>query len=379
MLSFPLLFCECTEIISQYIIYNQAVTKQKRRFCIPAVILSVAKKLCVSILTLFALILTHSLSAQNLIPNPSIEIFYQDSCPTEQGTRDTPQLQKATPWYSPTKSTPDLFNECANPSPSGAVIGVPQNFCGYQQPKSGKGYAGFYATTFYENYKEYVQVPLLSSLQPNTQYYLSFHLSLSDSSLYATDDIGAYFSKEKIVRNGDGPLGHDDTLTYIPQITNPEGKNLTDKINWMEIKGSFSAAGGESYLTIGCFKADVDMDTLLVPNGSYAYGLNIYYYIDSISLCTFPNGCDTITKKDEISIKKQPKINYNNYLKNITIDLENEQNNKIEIYNSFGELKEQILSTENNIIINTETWNKGVYFIKIYNEKNSFLHKFIIF
>ena len=333
------------------------------------------------ILTLIA-VLTWQLGhcQTNLIPNSSIEIPNLDSCPNSVSSADNQQLQKATPWYNPNEiSTPDLFNKCV---PANIGASVPENYVGYQYPKSGDGYAGFYVNRS-DNAEEYLQVPLLTPLQPNTQYWLNFHLSLADSMWYATDDIGAYFSKEKIIRTYATDSIPWDTLDYTPQITNPEGNFLTDKINWMEVKGSFIATGGESFLTIGCFKPDIDLDTFFVGGGgNFQNGWPMtYYYIDCIKLSKNPNGCDSITNLKDVSIKKQLKINYNFTFNNVIIDFENQEieNTKIEIYNSYGELKEQKHSTENNIIINTENWNKGVYFIKIYNEKNSFLHKFLIY
>ena len=317
-----------------------------------------------------AILSTYSLSGQNLVPNPSLEIPNLDSCP-----RDYSQLQKAIPWYSPTTSTPDLFNEC---NPIENWVGVPQNYLGYQYPSSGDGYAGF-AVYNTQNVREYVQVKLLDKLLHKTKYYLSFYVSLSDSSRYATDDIGAYFSKEKIT----GIIYYDnDTLAYTPQISNPEGNTLTDKINWVEIKGSYTASGGESYLTIGNFKADIYTDTLFMFDGGKSSNSDYkcYYYIDDICLSSNPNECDGIVNINIVTEKKNLKIKYdrNNIIINL-INIQNE-NNKIVVYNSLGNRIKTIEINNENTTIDTQDLQQGMYIIHLLqNNTIIYSHKFVTF
>src|ERR1700741_3310729 len=95
------------------------------------------------------------LKAQNnLVPNPSFENFSQ--CPNGQA-----QLSYANSWIQPTGNTPDYFNACANP----AFIGIPHNFIGSQNARTGTAYAGF--SPYYNcvwNCREYIEVPLIDTL-----------------------------------------------------------------------------------------------------------------------------------------------------------------------------------------------------------------------
>ena len=56
---------------------------------------------------------------------------------------------------------------------------------------------------------------------------------------------------------------------------------LTDKVNWMQISGTFVTTGGEDHITIGSFRDDAS--TNLTPvNGAWPGGT--YYYIDDVSV-----------------------------------------------------------------------------------------------
>ena len=56
-----------------------------------------------TILIVSFFILSGSLDAQNLVPNPSFEDY--TSCPTSVA-----QITLATPWVTPTTGSPDYFN-----------------------------------------------------------------------------------------------------------------------------------------------------------------------------------------------------------------------------------------------------------------------------
>lgn len=118
-------------------------------------------------------------------------------------------------------STPDYFNVCSDQWSSG----VPFNNAGFQKAKSGNAYCGIviYSNNLsYLNYREYIEVPLKSSLEANACYHLSFYVSLAEQGQFSSDDIGAYFSDNLIV-NFSSYL----PLTVIPQFNNIV-TNLTD-------------------------------------------------------------------------------------------------------------------------------------------------------
>ncbi len=216
-------------------------------------------------------------SAQNLIPNGSFELY--SSCPTSSN-----QLSLATSWINPTAGTPEYFNACASPSGS---VSIPQNAFGYQNAKQGLAYAGFYTLNLpFSNGREYIQVQLTDSLKKNQMYCVEFYVSLANQMYYATNTIGAYFSKTSI--SSSSPY----TLPYTPQVNNSSVNPLTDTLGWTFISGSFIAAGGERYITIGNFNTDGNSDTTFVGGNGWGKGSS-YYYIDSVTVIE----CDTTIPK----------------------------------------------------------------------------------
>lgn len=173
-------------------------------------------------------------------------------------------------WISPSAGSPDYYNACANPNP----VSVPGNTTGYQPAHSGNAYVGMYTTS--NTYREYVQVQLTSPLVAGMQYQFSMYVSLANKSNTAVDDLGAYISVNAPSSSGTAFLNGNP----IPQITNPSGNVITDTLNWVLISGSYTATGGELYITLGHFKPDSLTTYLQLPYGN----LGAYYFIDDVSL-----------------------------------------------------------------------------------------------
>ena len=111
--------------------------------------------LIILILTTWAKIVT----GQNLVPNPSFEIY--TSCPGPYWPND---VNKAAPWYNPTGSSPDYFDTCA--TAVGAGIGIPYNAFCFQYPRTGSACVGLYSFGG-NSVRDYVQVKLLDTLKAN--------------------------------------------------------------------------------------------------------------------------------------------------------------------------------------------------------------------
>src|SRR6266568_4143817 len=73
------------------------------------------------------------MTGQNLVPNPSFEIY--DKCPNQYLATYRKMLVPG--WLLPTGATPDYFNSCTK-----IQVGVPENFMGYCFAKEGQAYAG---------------------------------------------------------------------------------------------------------------------------------------------------------------------------------------------------------------------------------------------
>lgn len=230
-------------------------------------------------------------AAVNLVPNPSFENYV--SCPTGFG-----QFFQTVAWTLPNTGTSDLFNTCSPGSfPS---VNVPANQIGYQAAFNGVGYAGIIPYSSAPDYREYVQAQLTSPLINGNTYQFSFWVSLGDTSMVALDRLGAYFSVGPI------SVGNYAPLLFTPQIESPANTFLTDTVNWMQISGSFVAAGGEDHVIIGNFHDDATTNTVPGPDN---WPGGAYYYIDDVSVqlvnnnvdqaCCLPNGgCVLLTPNE---------------------------------------------------------------------------------
>jgi hypothetical protein len=205
-----------------------------------------------------------NLHGQNLVPNPSFELH--STCPVGF-SQYTGYIST---WINPSAASPDYYHSCANPNPAG----TPVNGFGYQSPRTGNAYSGFYATA--GTYREFIQVQLTSALVAGVSYTFSMYVNCHNRSKWVTDDLGAYISVTAPSSAGTGFLGGSP----VPQIKNPSGHMLMDTLNWELISGTYIATGGERFLTIGHFSDDAQCLYLQVNYGTQGG----YYYIDDVSL-----------------------------------------------------------------------------------------------
>lgn len=265
--------------------------------------------ICSPLFTIFYSLLVFSLqhetlSAQNLVPNPSFEDLSE--CPFYPG-----RIDYAREWDSPNNTTTDLYHACA---PDSSKVNVPRNYLGYQQARTGQGYAGIHAWIPSKpptpQYREYLLVKLLDTLIKDESYSIRFFVSPAENSTHLSDDIGAYVCKEIPQRS--------DVYKVFPSVRNQEGRILSDTTNWQLISGTYIAKGGERYLIIGNFLRDEQMNRQQVNTGSGSP--TVYYYIDDISILPCPKlpqkftlGPDTALCPGE-SILLYPDLQRVNYL-----------------------------------------------------------------
>jgi OmpA-OmpF porin, OOP family len=140
---------------------------------------------------------------QNHVHNGDFEDFVQ--CPTSFS-----QLARATGWRQFTAGTADYLNICN----TGPAVSIPQNHAGYQQPASGKGYAGIYAYQE-RDYKEYL-ARQIAPLIKGVRYEVSMSVSLANYSGYAINDLSMY-----LYINGPVSIPSVFTVNYKPQVSLP--------------------------------------------------------------------------------------------------------------------------------------------------------------
>lgn len=194
-----------------------------------------------ALILLFCFYLLGEVNAQvNLVLNPDFELY-----------RYAPWLissiEDCNSWTSPTKSSPDYFNNNCTQEKTAAI---PSNYWGYQLPKSGNSYAGIIA---YDNRKhdaeqagaEYLQGILSEALQQNVTYTVEFCVSLAECSKISLEHLSIYFSEKELKENTIG------LLKLNPQITSHA--SISDTSKWVTISETYIAKGNEKYFTIGCF------------------------------------------------------------------------------------------------------------------------------
>ena len=219
----------------------------------------------------------------NLVPNPSFEDLVKKGKITDEG-----QIHLAAPWTSVTMNPVDLYAEKAK---SGA-FNVPQNKRGEEKARTGTNYAGisFYGYRGKEP-RNYLGVELLKPLEAGKQYCVKFHVSMSDMSKYAVNNLAVFLDSVPLSEATDGNLYRE------PQIISVTKMIYEKQYSWTPICGTITATGDERFLTIGNFAQDIDTRTETVRlsrefSGRQTY--DGYYYIDDVSV--FPT--DKISDKD---------------------------------------------------------------------------------
>ncbi|MCR9053052.1 MAG: hypothetical protein ACE362_20745 [Phaeodactylibacter xiamenensis] len=198
--------------------------------------------------------------AQNLVPNPGFESYFEHPELSVNGVNATAD------WFK-FEYTTEFFHRTYPP-----IAGVPFNQRGYQEPFEGNGYAGMIVYPW--NVREFLAVQLTEPLEAGQVYTLSFQVSLSEQSGYMTDDFGAMLSRERPEQ--------DSLSKYYYVVKNQEGRVLSDTSGWMEIRGQYLAQGGEQYLLIGNLydqPRTTFQETAVEDSRFWAY-----YFVDQVEL-----------------------------------------------------------------------------------------------
>jgi len=198
---------------------------------------------------------------QNYVPNGDFEYYSQ--CPYSHS-----QMQFATGWRAYTSGTPDYISTCA----TFWGISVPSNAFGYQQPASGQAYVGIYAAGGMGEYKEYI-TRQITPLTVGGEYEFSMSVSVADSAVEGTSDLGAYF-----YNSGPNFVSTVKALQVTPQIIFTKEGILKDTVNWVRLTGIFVATQPYDNIVIGSF-IDSNTRTIFDPPPDPPAP---FYYIDSV-------------------------------------------------------------------------------------------------
>ena len=306
------------------------------------------KHLC-KIIFCFFLIINNSI-AQNLVINPSLENYI--TCPGF-GQFSNNYINN---WTKPTYGSTDYYhNNCPGIQPVS------------QTPHSGDAYFGVIAYNYGgTEYREYATGELSAPLTAGIQYTISFYVSLNDGYIQAINEMGAYLSATP-----PGPYPNSLHIPVTPQIQN--NNILSSTSSWMLVSGTFTAAGGEQYITIGNFNDDLNTTiTMVGTTGSFG----AYYFVDDVSVSVEPTGIRGFTKNKN-SIYPNPSHGFFN------LQLEGEAGKYFiaEVTDYSGRL---ILSE--NFSVDKNSFNKkidlshycnGIYFLRLYSASQLVSYKLI--
>ncbi|MBA3681762.1 MAG: gliding motility-associated C-terminal domain-containing protein [Bacteroidetes bacterium] len=214
--------------------------------------------------------------SQNLIKNYSSESF--SICPDNNG-----QIDRVLYYYKPNYTSTDYFNSCAPTFTSNpfAFVGVPNNYFGAQNPKTGQGYLGVIVySPILTSYREYISTQLSKTLQLNKKYCVTFYASLAEISRFSIKNIGFNFTSDS---SKTLPPPNQTPLILNPSFEN--NVNIDDTLNWIKVQNQYSATGVENYITIGNFRdnANTNVISTKILTGNSNIDCS-YYYIDDISV-----------------------------------------------------------------------------------------------
>jgi len=221
-----------------------------------------------------------TLSAQNLVLNPSFENVANAPYCFFQGVynwHDTDAL-------SDTCTTPDVFGSgfmlpppLVMPNPFSSS---PNAALGYQYSRTGSNHAGIIVyDTLPSPYREYLEGTLSAPLLAGKQYKVKFYINLAEiGSQYASNSIGVYFSNTLLQKNHCTTPGNFNVTPQLQYI----GPILTDSVNWVPLEWTYIAQGGEQYITIGNFNSNANTTTTIVKQS--ADHPIAYYFIDDVEV-----------------------------------------------------------------------------------------------
>jgi outer membrane protein OmpA-like peptidoglycan-associated protein len=199
------------------------------------------------------------------------------------------QINLSSGWSNANGGTADFFHsnskKCSN-------MGTTSNRMGGQEAFKGDAYAGIITyqndksssfsmenmamaeTEGYGKYSEYITTKLTSPLTAGKSYKVEYYVSLAENSGYAVSGFGASLTSERV---------QEKSNAYIMMSSQVVTSNVVDsKSKWTKISGTFTAKGGEQYLTIGVFNEPGS--TKAVGGGNGVNGIRAYYFVDGVSV-----------------------------------------------------------------------------------------------
>jgi len=270
------------------------------------------------------------------------------------------QIELAAPWISPTAARADIFLG-DNKVPG---IGTSNNPYGTEEAQEGKNFAGFVAYSFGDKLpRTYIMARLNAPMKKGMRYCVKFAVALAEGSKYACNSVGVNFSNKEF------SVDTKSAIIDEPEVLHAENKIFNSTFGWDLVCGSYTAKGGERYITIGNFTPNEK--TLYEPNKKPkdfkgTQSICAYYYLDDVSV-TLMNETDVCScGVDDGGISNLSAFNYGRPVKDSPKFTTKQRITEQEVYFGFGEanLSEQAnsvldfvvkqMTTDKNIILTLE-------------------------
>jgi OmpA-OmpF porin, OOP family len=204
---------------------------------------------------------------------------------------------------SPTELKADLFSKSGT-----GDIGVPSNIYGSEEPTTENGgnvYAGIvaYKPGKLAGERSYITIQLMQGKEPVTlkkglTYCIEYAVSLSESSKFACNNLGAYLSKDAPGNGEPGAIYMAGDHVMKAQLN----KVYNGFFGWEKVCNTYTAKGDEKFITIGNFDLNdkTQFQAVKKPKDAEADPLtHAYYYIDNIivRLVDSPTECACFNAK----------------------------------------------------------------------------------
>ena len=233
-------------------------------------------------------------SAQNLVHNAGFEEM--NWCPNDFTQTELKTLKH---WKQSNSGTPDHFDMCA----AGTGAGVPMNAFGQQAPLEGDAYSGIvlYAASKPE-YREYLHAELKRPLDEGEWICVEWWVCAADAGRLITDGLGFHFGVNPIREVGEG------RLSLEAQVENPLLNLMSDRWSWTKLSDVFQSSGGESFITVGNFRAPDELQVLErqdAPDDASGWA---YVYLDDIYVhsVSSPEDCSCLNQTIESEVTDPP-------------------------------------------------------------------------
>jgi outer membrane protein OmpA-like peptidoglycan-associated protein len=215
-------------------------------------------------------------------------------------------IESATGWTSPTGARADLYVPGKV-----AEINVPENLYGKEGAHEGSNYAGIVAFSYGNKIpRTYLTARLAAPLKKGMKYCVKFYVSLAEASKYASNNVGANFSKKPFATEEKSTI---KDATHVLSAEN-DSKRINQTYSWYQVCGVYEAEGGEKFLTLGNFFAD---DQTKSENNKKPKDMKndqiiaAYYYLDDVSVILLNDGekCDCMKEYSATVYQKAIIIN----------------------------------------------------------------------